>query len=249
LLKAKQRYLHTCGFLCQLGPEGRLVEVAKYMGTAAGISRAFAAASLCGWRTVLLPLPICVVCICSSAAAWGQTFPLKPVSIFSDGAGLPEMVVVPPGTLAIGAPTADEMRWHQHSTPPNPSPHEISFPQPFAIAEYPIMIGQWDACVAAGGCGGYMPQLPAYLHAGPDDAVTRISYFDAQSYVVWLNEVTSKADKGKPYALPSEAQWEMPPPPARNGLTLPPIRHGWPNFLRQILTPTIVTGPTSCFPG
>lgn len=118
------------------------------------------------------------------------------------------MVVIPAGTLAIGAPTADELRWHQPSTPPNPPPHEISFPQPFAIAKYPITVGQWDACIAAGGCNGYMPQLPTDPHAGPDDAVTRISYFDAQSYVAWLNAETSKAGKGKRYALPSEAQWE-----------------------------------------
>jgi formylglycine-generating enzyme required for sulfatase activity len=128
--------------------------------------------------------------------------------MFSDGAGLPEMIVIPAGTLAIATPTPDEMRWHTASTPPTPPPRVISFPAPFAIAKYPITLGQWNACVAAGGCNGYVPQLPGDPQQGPDTAVTRISYLDAQSYIAWLNTVTRKAGKGTPYVLPSEAQWE-----------------------------------------
>lgn len=160
-------------------------------------------------RGAQLALLACIFLgICSPVPVLAQEATQKPGTIFSDSAGLPEMVVVPPGTLAIGAPTPDEMRWHQPSTPPNPPPHEISFPQPFAIAKYPITLGEWKACVAAGGCNGYVPELPAYPSPRPDTAVTRISYLDALSYVAWLNTVTSKAGKGAPYALPSETQWE-----------------------------------------
>lgn len=162
------------------------------------------------------------------------------------------MVVIPAGTLPIGAPTPDEMRWHAASTPPAPPPHMISFSVPFAIAKYPITLGQWNACVAAGGCNHYVPQLPAYPPAGPDSAITRISYLDALSYVGWLNTVTSKAGNGAPYALPSEAQWEYAatanapwtnPAAYQAWLTkLPapnprPEDHDWPFVLLSGLTP------------
>jgi len=180
----------------------------KYMGVTTAIGR-FLGRGLCrGVRANLLTTLFFALSAFCPTSVMGETFPTKPGSTFSDGADLPVMIVMPPGTFAIGTPTADELRWHQRSTPPTPPPHQISFTQPFAIAKYPITIGQWHACVAAGGCNGYMPQLPTYQHAGPGDAVTRVSYLDAQSYVAWLNEVTSKAGKGRPYALPSEAQWE-----------------------------------------
>jgi formylglycine-generating enzyme required for sulfatase activity len=178
------------------------------MRTTAAISRAFASALFHRWPAILLPLPFCILYTFCPTVSWTQTLPAKSGSTFSDGAGLPEMVVIPPGTLAIGADAADELRWHQRSTPPDPPPHEISFPQPFAISKYPVTTRQWDACVSSGGCTTITPQWPVDPQAGPDDPLTHVSFLDAQSYVAWLNSLTVKAGKGAPYTLPSEAQWE-----------------------------------------
>ena len=79
--------------------------------------------------------------------------------------------------------------------------HTVTITQPFALSKYEITFGQWDACVAAGGCGGFRP----------DDAgegrgsrpVSNVSWEDAQAYVSWLSRVT-----GEPYRLPSESEWE-----------------------------------------
>jgi len=140
--------------------------------------------------------------------AFAQPVSPKPGTVFRDGANFPEMVVIPAGKIFVGPPAPDELRWHQASTPPDPPPHEVNFVQPFAIAKYPVTISQWDDCVAAGGCKAIPPQEYIDPRAGPDAPVTYVSFFDAQSYVVWLNKLTTTAGKSASYALPSEAQWE-----------------------------------------
>ncbi len=152
---------------------------------------------------VFSALAICMIYVCCPAASWSQTFPTKPGSIFSDGTGLPVMVVIPSGSLAVATPSSGELRWHQLSTPPDPPPHQISLAHPFAMSKYPITIGEWDACVAARGCLAIPSQWPVDPRIGPDDPVTHVSFFDAQSYVAWLNKLTAKAGNGAPYAVPS----------------------------------------------
>jgi formylglycine-generating enzyme required for sulfatase activity len=97
-----------------------------------------------------------------------------------------EMVSLPGGTFEMGSDDdASEKPIHRV---------RIS---PFAIARYPVTLGQWRACVAAKAC--------ADIHAqGGDDApMTNLSWDDAQSFVAWLKDVTQRD-----YRLPSEAEWE-----------------------------------------
>ncbi len=67
---------------------------------------------------------------------------------------------------------------------------------PFAIGLSPISVAEWNRCAAAKGC--------SFRLDGSDTAPARnLSWLDAKQYVDWLAQVT-----GKPYRLPSEAEWE-----------------------------------------
>jgi formylglycine-generating enzyme required for sulfatase activity len=97
-----------------------------------------------------------------------------------------EMVALPGGTFEMGS-TDD----------PSEEPvHRVTI-APFSIARYPVTRRQWQQCVSARACA-------EIAGTGGDDApMTNVSWDDAQSFVVWLQDVTKKR-----YRLPSEAEWE-----------------------------------------
>jgi formylglycine-generating enzyme required for sulfatase activity len=103
------------------------------------------------------------------------------------------MVAIPPGSFTMGSPAGignDDERPRRR----------VTIAQPFALGRFEVTHAQWAACVAGGGCT-----------LTPDDngwgrgsqPVTNVSYDDIQGYLAWLAKVT-----GKPYRLPSEAEWE-----------------------------------------
>ena len=87
--------------------------------------------------------------------------------------------------------------WPLHGTGPR---HEVIIGYLFAMSRYEIMFDEWHACRSTRACT-----------REPDDhgwgqgprPVINISWENAQQYVDHLSRLT-----GKPYRLPSEAEWE-----------------------------------------
>lgn len=153
---------------------------------------------------------------------------LRPLEIFQDCKNCPEMVVLPMGSFVIGSPKGESrlnIHWDagniRRVTPDDPYIAKQEGPQypvtidlKIAIGRNEITFGEWKACVADGGCGGYMPPtfiLVAHMGKEPERfdfsdryPVSNVSYNDIQLYLTWLN---SKLGEDL-YRLPTEAEWE-----------------------------------------
>ncbi|MDX2289160.1 MAG: SUMF1/EgtB/PvdO family nonheme iron enzyme [Hyphomicrobiaceae bacterium] len=135
----------------------------------------------------------------------------------------PPMVVVPaaPAGFTIGSPEQEPERLSSEAR------HAVSI-KPFAIGRGEVSVGDYMACVGQGGC-----RPPEWLEPGSEhhietgrgvtyrsvkpfitgdrQPVVGVSHEDATAYAAWLARKT-----GKPYRLPSEAEWEH---AARSGTT------------------------------
>ena len=107
----------------------------------------------------------------------------------------PEMVVIPAGRFRMGCVSGLDCSNDEKPV------HEVSIPRAFALSTREVTFAQWDACAAAGGCGGYHPDDKGWGRG--IRPVINVSWEDAQSYMSWLSRET-----GEDYRLPSEAQWE-----------------------------------------
>ena len=131
---------------------------------------------------------------------------------FRDCPECPEMVVVPSGAFRMGAPESEK----DSSIDERPV-HTVSV-RSFAAGVYEVTVAEWDACLTAGGCEGYLPEeWDACLTAAgcegylPEDGgrgrglhpVVNVSWEMVQLYVQWLSERT-----GRRYRLLSESEWE-----------------------------------------
>ena len=115
---------------------------------------------------------------------------------FRDCAECPEMMVVPAGSFWMGSADDDEDGYDGERPL-----HRVRIAEPFAMGVFEVTFAQWDACVAAGGCGGHQPD--DWDWGRGDRPVVDVSWDDAQVYVRWLSEKT-----GESYRLPSESEWE-----------------------------------------
>ena len=134
--------------------------------------------------------------LAAAAAREARTAAMRPGTVFSDCAACPEMVVVPAGSFMMGSPSSEEGRFGDEGLQ-----HRVTIGSPFAVGVYEVTFAEWDACVRAGGCGGYRPGDEGW---GRDRRpVINVSWDDAQGYVRWLSGET-----GEDYRLLTEAEWE-----------------------------------------
>ncbi|MCX7358266.1 MAG: SUMF1/EgtB/PvdO family nonheme iron enzyme [Alphaproteobacteria bacterium] len=121
---------------------------------------------------------------------------------------------VPPeqndGPLEQAGEAVDRAGRERSPTPGSVVPAMVRIPgRNFEVGRYEVTFGQWDACVAAGGCNGYRPSDVG--EGRGNRPVINVSWNDAQAYVQWLSQRT-----GQRYRLPTSAEWEI---AARAGAT------------------------------
>ena len=143
-----------------------------------------------------------------SGLASASTEPVRAgQQVFRDCEACPEMVVVPAGSYMMGSPASEEGRDDDEGPR-----HRVTIGYSFAVGVYEVTFAEWDACVAAAGCGGYRPagalEGPGggpggEIDSDPRNPVIRVSWDDARRYVDWLS-----AETGAVYRLLSEAEWE-----------------------------------------
>jgi formylglycine-generating enzyme required for sulfatase activity len=128
----------------------------------------------------------------SRVAATGSLPPPTPAqsdkATFKECVECPTMVQIAAGSFMMGQATGD----------PTAAPaHSVSIRR-FALAQRPLTMAEWKACVAGGGCASVR------VTEGDDrTSMHNLSWDDAQQYVAWLSKKT-----GHRYRLPSEAEWE-----------------------------------------
>ena len=115
---------------------------------------------------------------------------------FRDCSECPEMVVVPSGSFMMGSPNSEKGRDDDEGPR-----HRVRIDYRLAVGVYEVTFAEWDACVSAGGCGGYRPDDRGWGRG--NRPVINVRWEDAQSYVRWLSNKT-----GKSYRLLSESEWE-----------------------------------------
>ncbi|OLP15446.1 hypothetical protein BST81_26300 [Leptolyngbya sp. 'hensonii'] len=122
--------------------------------------------------------------------AWGY------VEQLSETVGL-EMVAIPAGTFQMGSPENEPGQFDRGGPQ-----HPVTVPA-FFLGKYPVTQAQWRQVAG-------LPQVERSLDPDPsnfrgDDRrpVERVSWLEATEFCARLSQLT-----GKPYRLPSEAEWE-----------------------------------------
>jgi formylglycine-generating enzyme required for sulfatase activity len=133
---------------------------------------------------------------------------------FKDCPACPTLIPLSAGPFTMGSDSSD---------PSEKPAHHVALDDPFAIGKYEVTVEEWNACVEAGAC----QRVGQYASPNPKAPIRDVSWDDAQQYLKWLS-----TSSGKPYRLPSEAEWEY---AARGGTS---TRYWWGDQM--------VTGNANC---
>jgi len=111
----------------------------------------------------------------------------------------PEMILIPAGEFLMGSdPIVDK------DAMDNEQPQHTLYLPDYYMARAPVTNAQYAAFVEATGHRQPKHWKDRKPPSGKEDhPVVYVSWYDAVAYCDWLAEVT-----GKPYRLPSEAEWE-----------------------------------------
>ena len=141
-------------------------------------------------------------------AAGGPSLLQKAGTDIHDCPACPVLAAIAPGVFTMGSNSSD---------PSEKPARRVTVETPFAIGRTEVTVGQWNACVEAGAC----PHNNEAARA-PSTPARDVSWDDAQLYVKWLTKIS-----GKPYRLPTEAEWEY---AARGGTA---SRYWWGEEMRR----------------
>jgi formylglycine-generating enzyme required for sulfatase activity len=138
-----------------------------------------------------------------------------PGSVFRDCTDCPEMVVIPLGDFLMGSSFDEKDRF------PDEGPqHRVTLAKPFTLAKYETTRTEFSQFAGETGVGtkacrvwqparnNFAPnasanwQFPGFEQSGQHPVVC-VSWSEAKAFADWLAKKT-----GKPYRLPSEAEWE-----------------------------------------
>jgi len=98
-----------------------------------------------------------------------------------------EFILIPAGEFRMGA---DDKEGFEDERPV----HRVRITRPFYLGKYPVTQGQWEAV---------METNPSHFTGNPNRPVENVAWHDAQEFLRRLSE-----KEGKPYRLPTEAEWE-----------------------------------------
>jgi formylglycine-generating enzyme required for sulfatase activity len=128
----------------------------------------------------------------ASAAAAPAAPSGKPAALaeVKDCPACPTLVYLFPDSFTMGSDAGD---------PSEQPAHHVTLGTPFALGKYEVTVEEWNACVEAGAC----QRIAQSASPAPKAPVGDVSWDDAQQYLKWL-----RTSSGKPYRLPSEAEWE-----------------------------------------
>ena len=86
--------------------------------------------------------------------------PREALSTFKDCDACPEIVVIPAGSFMMGSPEGESKRGDREGPQ-----HEVTIMKSFAIGKFELTFNEWDACMAAGGCGGSWKGRPPFIRS------------------------------------------------------------------------------------
>jgi formylglycine-generating enzyme required for sulfatase activity len=107
-----------------------------------------------------------------------------------------QMLLIPAGTFTMGSPKDEPDR-----QPREGPQHEVSVP-PFFMGRYPVTQAQWRAVASLPQAKLALDPEPSHFK-GDNLPVEQVSWYEAAEFCDRLTTHT-----GRPYRLPSEAEWE-----------------------------------------